>query len=180
MINSERIRFRRDERADIQLFTKWLNDPDVHRYLGTVYLPLSMANEEQWFDSMLKRPLEEQPFAIEIKQGDGWRLVGNCGFMDIHWTARCAEVGILIGDKTCWNKGYGTEVMRMLLQVGFGTLNLNRIFLQVYDGNLGGIRAYEKAGFTHEGRFRQGAFLAGKYCDILLMSILRSEWSPEK
>src|SRR5512140_3689191 len=121
MIYSERVRLRRDERTDIQLFTTWLNDPDVYRYLGTVNLPLSTANDEQWFDNMLKRHIEEQPLAIEIKESGCWRLVGSCGFMDIRWTIRSAEVGILIGDKTCWNKGYGTEVMRMLLQVGFGT-----------------------------------------------------------
>jgi RimJ/RimL family protein N-acetyltransferase len=49
----------------------------------------------------------------------------------------------------------------------------------VYEENKGGIRAYEKAGFVHEGRFRQGTFQNGKYCDVLLMSVLRAEWNPK-
>jgi diamine N-acetyltransferase len=178
MIYGTRIRFRRDERSDIPQFTEWLNDPDVTRFLGIMSLPISSVNEEGWFERMLKLPVEEQPFAIEIKEADGWRLIGNCSFMDVQHIARSAEVGIFIGDKSCWNKGYGTEVMQLLLRIGFETLNLNRIFLRVDEANKGGIRAYEKAGFVLEGRLRQATFQEGKYQDMLLMSVLRSEWTP--
>ncbi len=180
MIYAERIRLRRDERADLPKFVEWLNDPEVTHFLGAMHLPFSMVNEEQWFENMLKLRPEEQPFAIEIKDADGWRLVGNCGFFDIHWMVRSGEVGLFIGDKSCWNKGYGTEVMRLLLRVGFETLNLNRIFLRVDEANHGGIRAYEKAGFVHEGRFRKGTFQGGEYRDMLFMSVLRSEWAPQQ
>ncbi len=179
MIYGERIRLRRDERSDLPKFVEWLNDPEVRRYL-TINLPISQAYEEGWFENMLKRPLEEQPFAVEIREDDGWRLIGNCGFFDIDHRAHSAEVGILIGDKSCWNQGYGTEVMRLLLRIGFETLNLNRIFLRVDADNKGGIRAYEKAGFVHEGRFRQGTYRDGQYQDILLMSVLRSEWQTQR
>jgi diamine N-acetyltransferase len=179
MIYGERVRLRRDERSDVLKFAEWLNDPDVVRHL-MMNLPISTVNEEQWFDNMLKQPREEQPFAIEIRDGDGWRLIGNCGLMDIDWTVRRAEAGLFIGDKSCWNRGYGTEVMRLLLKVGFETLNLNCIFLRVDEDNLGGIRAYEKAGFVHEGRERQGSYRAGQYHDVLRMSVLRSEWIQPK
>ncbi len=185
MIYGERIRLRRDERSDIPKFVEWLNDPEVRRYV-LLDLPISQANEEQWFEDMLKLPVNEQPFGIEIRAAepaggnDHWRLIGNCGFMGINWTVRSAEVGLFIGEKTYWNKGYGTEVMRLLLKIGFETMNLNRIFLRVYEANKGGIRAYEKAGFVHEGRFRQGTFRNGEYGDMLLMSVLRTEWNPNQ
>jgi len=179
MLYGKRIRLRGNERSDLPKFVEWLNDPDVRRTLS-MSMPISQAAEEQWFENMLKRPSEEQSLGIEIKDGDGWRLIGNCGIFDINWRARSAEVGLFIGDKSCWNKGYGTEVMRLLLRHGFETLNLNRIFLRVDAANLGGIRAYEKAGFVHEGRFRQGTFQGGEYRDMLFMSVLRSEWIPEK
>ena len=184
MIYGERIRLRRNERSDIPKFVDWLNDPEVRRYLSMT-LPISQANEEQWFENMLKLPGDEQPFGIEIRDivpegsNDLWRLIGNCSFMDINRTARSAEVGLFIGDKSCWNKGYGTEVMHILLRLGFETLNLNRVYLRVDEANNGGIRAYEKAGFVHEGRCRQGIFESGEYRDMLLMSVLRSEWEPE-
>jgi diamine N-acetyltransferase len=185
MIYGERIRLRRNERSDIPKFVDWLNDPEVRRYL-LINLPISQANEEEWFEKMLKLPANEQPFGIEIREvvpGDGkeqWRLIGNCSFMDINPTVRSAEVGLFIGDKTCWNKGYGTEVMQLLLRLGFDTYNLNRIFLRVHEANKGGIRAYEKAGFVHEGRLRQGIFQNGEYGDMLLMSVLRAEWNLKK
>ena len=182
MIYGERIRFRRDERADIPRFTEWLNDPAVTRYLGAINLPQSMANEEQWFENMLKLPRDEQPFAIEIRetegQADAWRLVGNCSFMNIDQISHSAEVGLFIGDKSQWNQGYGTEVVQLLLRVGFNILNFNRIFLRVDVDNKGGIRAYKKAGFILEGRLRQAVFQDGQYRDMLLMSVLRSEWTP--
>ena len=179
MFFGERVRLRRDERSDLPRFVEWLNDPEVRRYIS-MNLPMSQAGEEGWFENMLKRPPEEQPFAIEIKDGEDWRLIGNCGFFEIDQRNHSCEVGIFIGDKSCWNKGYGTEVMRLLLKVGFETLNLNRIFLRVDVANKGGIRAYEKAGYVHEGRFRQGTYRDGQYEDMLFMSVLRSEWNPDK
>jgi diamine N-acetyltransferase len=179
MFYGKRIRLRRDERGDLPKFVEWLNDPEVRRYIS-INLPISQANEEGWFENMLKLPAEEQPFAIEIRDQDAWRLVGNCGFFNIDHRSHGAEVGIFIGDRSCWNQGYGTEVMRLLLQIGFNTLNLNRIFLRVDKTNKGGIRAYEKAGFVHEGGFRQATYHDGKYEDLLFMSVLRSEWHTVK
>lgn len=178
MLFGNRIRLRGDERNDLPKFVEWLNDSEVRHYLS-MSLPISQASEENWFDNILKRPPEEQPLAIEIKVGKEWKLIGNCGIFEINWRVRSAEVGIFIGVKSYWNKGYGTQVMRLLLRYGFGTLNLNRIFLRVDAENLGGIRAYEKAGFIHEARLRQSDFREGKYCDDLIMSVLRSEWTPD-
>ncbi len=85
----------------------------------------------------------------------------------------------MIGDKTYWNRGYGTEAVRLLVKHGFNTLNLNRIFLHVFENNPRAIRAYEKAGFVHEGRERQAEFTEGEYMDVLVMSILKDEFDQE-
>jgi RimJ/RimL family protein N-acetyltransferase len=179
MLYGKRIRLRSNERSDLPKFVEWLNDPDVRRFL-LFSMPISQASEEQWFENILKRKPEEQPLGIEIKDSGGWRLIGNCEIFDINWRMRSAEVGLFIGDKSCWNKGYGTEVMRLLLSHGFKTLNLNRIFLHVDAENLGGICAYEKAGFVHEARLREARFHEVKYHDDLIMSVLRSEYPRKK
>jgi diamine N-acetyltransferase len=178
MIYGNRIRLRRNERNDLPRFVDWLNDPDVRKFIS-MNLPISQANEEQWFENMLKQPAEEQPFAIEVQGDGGWKLIGNCGLFGIDWRNRSGEAGIMIGDKSYWNQGYGTETMHLLLVYGFETLNLNRIFLRVDEANKAGIRAYEKAGFVHEGKFRQATYHNGEYSDMLFMSALRSEWKPE-
>ena len=175
MIFGERIRLRAMKREDLPLFVVWLNDPEVRKGLMH-YLPFSLEDEEAWYDGMRKNPLEERPLMIEIQVGDRWEPIGNCSIFGINWRVREAEFGIVIGAKEHWNQGYGTEALVLLINHGFETLNLNRIALRVYANNPRAIRSYEKAGLVQEGRLRQGHYHAGKYIDVFLMSMLRSEW----
>jgi diamine N-acetyltransferase len=188
MIYGERIRLRGVERGDLPTFVKWINDPEVQQGIG-IYHPFSQAEEDGWFEKMLTHPVDEHVLAIEAHlpgkgaaesdEGAGqanWQLIGICGFGHIDWHNRNAEFGINIGEKSYWNKGYGTEAVRLLVKHGFNTLNLNRIFLHVFENNPRAIRAYEKAGFIHEGRERQAEFKNGKYIDVLRMSLLKDEF----
>jgi RimJ/RimL family protein N-acetyltransferase len=174
MIFGKRVRLRHVERQDLPRFVEWLNDPEVRQGLS-MYLPISHAEEEKWFEKVLATNRDEQPLAIEVKIVDGWTLIGNCGMFNLDWRNRNAELGIFIGDKAYWDKGYGSEVMRLLLRIGFTTLNLHRIYLRVYDNNPREVRLYEKTGFVHEGRQRQAEFRDGRYLDVLMMSVLRPE-----
>jgi RimJ/RimL family protein N-acetyltransferase len=175
IIYGDRVCLRAVERKDVELFHEWINDPEVTAGLA-LYLPMSMRDEEGWFDGLASRPPQERPLAIDGRAGEGWKLIGNSGFFDLDHTARSSEIGIMIGDKSYWNRGYGTEAMSLLLRHGFETLNLNRISLRVYAGNLRAIRSYEKAGFSLEGRLREAVYKRGAYDDVLMMSVLRSEW----
>jgi len=179
IIYGKRVRLRGAERSDLEKFVVWVNDPEVTAGL-TLFLPMSSIDEEKWFEDAMQRPQAEKPLVIDMNDGGDWRLIGNSSFFDFDWYSRAAEVGIMIGDKTVWNQGYGTEVMTLLLRHGFGTLNLNRIYLRVYADNQRAIRAYEKAGFVHEGRLRQAVYKHGAYSDVLYMSVLREEWDTMK
>jgi RimJ/RimL family protein N-acetyltransferase len=175
IIYGERIRLRSAERSDLEKFVEWINDPEVTEGL-TLFLPMSSVDEEKWFEGVMQHAQEEKPLVIDMKDGATWRCIGNSNFMSFDWVARSAEVGIMLGDKSIWNQGYGTETMTLLLRHGFGTLNLNRIYLRVYSENKRAIRTYEKAGFVHEGCMRQAVYKNGKYNDVLFMSVLRDEW----
>lgn len=195
MIIGDRIRLRAVEKDDLPTFLKWINDPEVKKWLG-IYLPLSMADEEEWYAGVRSQPPDERNLVIEIRQpialsnlpgaeeiqpddegGEAeWRMIGGCGFFNLDRRNRCSEFGIMIGDKHSWNQGYGTEAVRMLVQHGFNTLNLNRIYLRVLDNNSRAIRTYEKVGFKHEGRQRQADYKDGRYIDLLVMSILKDEF----
>lgn len=178
MYYSERLRLRAPERSDLPLFVTWLNDEEVINGLTIVY-PLGSEEEAHWFDTMLQQPPEMHPFVIEAKDGETWKPIGNCGFHDVDWRNSNAELGIFIGDKTYWNNGYGAEAIRLLLKVGFETMNLHRIWLRVQGNNARAIHCYEKVGFVHEGRKREAEYKNGRYHDMILMSVLRDEWLPK-
>jgi diamine N-acetyltransferase len=175
MLIGKRVRLRAIEREDLPRFVAWLNDPDVRKHLMLIP-PLSLAQEEKWYEHTLQQHPAEQPMVIERASPEGWTPIGDISFHVIDWVNRKTELGIFIGDKSYWNQGYGREAIQLLLEFGFNTLNLNRIFLQVDETNPGGIHCYEHAGFVHEGRFRQAKFEDGRFIDILQMSVLSSEW----
>ena len=179
MLIGKRVRLRAIEREDLPRFVAWLNDPDVARHV-VFHAPMSLQQEEKWYEKILQQHTAEQPLVIERDAPEGWTPIGNLGFHTIDWINRCTELGIFIGEKLLWNQGYGGEAIQLMLQFGFDSLNLNRIFLRVDETNPGGIHCYEHAGFIHEGRLRQAKFEDGQYIDHLLMSVLRSEWQSRK
>jgi len=175
MIRGRKTRLRAIEREDIPRFLKWLNDPEVTRYL-TLYTPLSKAEEERWFERQLADE-SSRVFAIETEEGVH---IGNIGLHHIDWKNRHAELGIFIGEKEYWNQGYGADAIRALLRFAFQEMNLHRVYLHVFDFNTRAIRCYEKCGFQLEGRAREFFFRDGRYHDSLLMGILRSEFESQE
>jgi diamine N-acetyltransferase len=92
-----------------------------------------------------------------------------------------AEVTRNLGEKSAWDKGYGTEATRLMVRYAFDTLNLNRVWLHVYEDNEHALHVYPKVGFRIEGRLRQSFFRDGRYWDTLVMAVLREEWkTPDR
>jgi RimJ/RimL family protein N-acetyltransferase len=111
-------------------------------------------------------------FVVDV---DGVAL-GTVSLFDFDDLARHAEVGIALAPDAR-GRGTGTSAIRQIVEFGFVRRNLRRIHLQAIASNLGAIRAYEKAGFVVEGHQREHAWVRGHYEDIILMGILRAEWS---
>ncbi len=171
MIRGQKTILRAIEREDLPTFVRWFNDPELRQYL-TMYMPMSLAEEEKWFE----RQLEDQDgriFAIETEDGVH---IGNCGLHDFDWKNSKAELGIAIGEKEYWSQGYGSDAVRTLVGFAFGEMNLHRVQLEVYDLNPRALRCYEKCGFQVEGRRREALFRNGSYHDILIMGILREDF----
>ncbi len=175
MLIGDAVRLRAIEKEDLPLFVNWLNDPDVYRYLS-LYYPLSNVQEEKWFEDINSRSIAEQPLMIETWDDGLWKSLGNISFINVDQQSRNAELGIFIGEKDFWGKGIGTKAIALMLDYGFNTLNLHRIYLRVFEPNQRGIHCYEKLGFRHEGSMREAYFLNGEYVNVLYMGILQQEW----
>ncbi len=111
-------------------------------------------------------------FAIEA---DG-QIIGFCGLRDVDQFGRTAELGITIGDKAYWGRGYGREAIGLLLDYAFRMLNLRRVYLRVHARNERAVRAYRACGFVEEGRLRRHVWSNGEYDDLLFMGVLRDEF----
>ena len=76
--------------------------------------------------------------------------------------------------------GYGTDAIHLLLNFAFKDLNLNRVYLHVFETNERALRFYEKCGFIKEGVLRQAAYIDGHYLNVLVMAILETDWLQVK
>lgn len=158
--------------ADIDVYLKWFNDPEVKQTLLVRHAVTRQAEEE--FLRKAGKPPHFNFFAIHLQSNN--QLIGTCDLKVVDWPSRVGSLGIAIGEKSKWSKGYGTEAVALLLKYGFTALNLHRVQLEVFADNSRGIRCYEKCGFTHEGRRREADFFEGKYRDVLMMGMLEEEW----
>jgi RimJ/RimL family protein N-acetyltransferase len=178
IIRGERVYLRPSERDDLPRFVRWLNDAEVAHYLA-LRAPMSMATEEAWFEGMLERQgVTDYHFVICLLSDD--RPIGTIGLHGVDRDNGSAEFGIAIGEKDEWGKGYAADALRAICDFGFGELRLERISLEYYAGNERGRRAYEKAGFIHEGVMRRARYHHGEYVDVHLMSVIRDEWMADR
>lgn len=174
MIQGTKIRLRALEHNDLPHFVRWINEPDVRQFMAIRY-PLSMTEEEKWWEGFLQR--EDYIFAVEAEDGC---YIGNIGLHNIERENRQAMLGIIIGDRAYWGQGYGTDAVWAMLHWAFGYLNLNRVHLTAYAYNKRAIRCYEKCGFQHEGVMRQARYYGGQYHDQLMMGVLRDEFLADQ
>ncbi|MFQ5577324.1 MAG: GNAT family N-acetyltransferase [Anaerolineae bacterium] len=171
MLTGARLTLRAVTRDDLPRYVAWLNDGDVTKHLS-LYLPMNLDDETEWYESQ-RHNQTVQNFAIETRDG---KHIGSVGLMDIDYRDQSAELGIVIGDKTEWGKGYGREAIGMLLDFAFNTLNLNRICLQVDTDHPAAIKCYRNCGFVQEGELRHIIYREGRHTNQYLMSILKSEY----
>ncbi len=174
IIAAGRVFLRPFERTDVEAYHRWCTDAEVVR-LASLGRPLSRAEVERRIDRLAKEQGAEL-FTFVICLVDDERSIGEALLFGIDRAHGSAELGIFIGEPAEWGKGYGTDAVTALVDFGFGELRLERIFLNVWTENARAIRAYEKAGFVHEGTLRHDRYEGGRYTSGHVMAMLRDEW----
>lgn len=157
---------------DAEVYTKWINDLEVSIYLTSAPNIYTLSKEKEILERISK---DGYNFAI-IDSGKE-KVIGNCGLMNIDFINKKAELGIFIGEKEYWGKGFGTETILLLLDFSFNILNLNSVMLIVKAFNERAIRCYEKCGFKLIGKRREAVILGTQKFDEYYMDILATEFT---
>lgn len=175
LIRGERVILRAREAGDAERAFGWINDHEVARFLILRY-PQSLEQEEAWIRTTAAPSFFHLPLAIVTHDGTH---IGNIDLRDVQPENRTAEIGVMIGDKRYWSRGYGSDAVRTLARFAFRAMNLHRVHLRTYEYNERGQAAFKKAGFQEEGRLRQHIWAEGRYWDVVLMGCLRDEFERD-
>lgn len=157
-----------------QVYRRWMNDLEVALTLSVLpRLPLTDEDELEWIDST-RRDARARVFTIYERPDD--RPVGNAGIHDIDFHAGSAEVGLVIGERSVWGRGYATEALTLLVDYAFTVLGLNQVWLRYVAFNERARQVYDRVGFREAGRLREAARVGQRRYDLVFMDLLAREF----
>jgi diamine N-acetyltransferase len=165
------IRLRELSREDIPVINRWRQDSEVSAGIGAPRRFINLDADLKWYDDYLARRGAEVRCAVEL-DGTG-ELVGMVSLTRIDYVHRNAEYNAMVGGTR--GRGVGTAATKAMVHHGFFDLNLHRIYVSILRENAPSIKMCANAGFREEGVIRDGAFKNGRYHEMVLMGVLRSD-----
>lgn len=168
-IKGKKTIIRKLEQKDLKESLKWLKDPQVNRFLSQDFSHFDQKQEDQWYE-FIQDSNNDLAFAIETTEG---RYIGNCALHKINWFKKTAEFGIVIGEKEFWNKGYGSDAVRIITDFATGPLGIKKIVLNVYEYNKRAIKVYQNCGFKLRRVLKKDHFYNQKKWDTYIMEYVK-------
>ena len=151
------------------IYLQWMKDPDVIQYLESRFDSYSREDLERYVKEKIEDP-DNYLFAIIKKKTT--RHIGNIKLGPINWNHRRASIGIMIGAKTLFGGGYGTEAVGLLVDFAFNELKLHKLTSGCYAPHRSAAIIFTKNGFTKEGTRRSHSILGGNYVDTFEFGII--------
>jgi RimJ/RimL family protein N-acetyltransferase len=177
LFRGELVRFTFEEpeaRAGAEV--RWQRDSEFMRLADSDPARLSSEKKiREWFDKQAENGPQSERYSFSVRTLAEDKYIGFLG-MWVDLIHSEAWVGLGIGEREFWSKGYGTDMMRLCLQYVFNELGLERLSLTLHEYNPRALRSYEKCGFRLEGRTRGDGLREGRRTDTFWMGILREEW----
>jgi UDP-4-amino-4,6-dideoxy-N-acetyl-beta-L-altrosamine N-acetyltransferase len=170
MFPYKKIYMRPVEEKDLEKIRKIRNDPSTWMNLTHINL-INVDDQKKWFASLSKQRTSKRFYTV-CKGKE--QLVGIVRMDEFDWVNRNVRVGCDVA-KHLRGKGYGTQIMQMVMEYCFNYLNMHRLWLLVLENNVRAQTVYKKVGFKTEGRYRQAVYRNGQYYDYVLMSLLKGE-----
>lgn len=163
------------ERGDVPAINRWRSDRGLISCLGAPYRFIGPEVDERWFDAYLSGRASTVRCAVADSSEPG-RILGLVTLASIDWSARSAELHIMVGEEADRGRGLGTFAVSEMLRHAFRDLGLHRVELDALAGNDRAVHVYEKCGFRAEGVRREAAFKDGRWTDLCHMAVLDREW----
>jgi RimJ/RimL family protein N-acetyltransferase len=177
LFRGELVRFTRDEPETIaHSEARWQRDSEFIRLADSD--PIQLHSEKaikEWFEKQAEAGPKPERYSFSVHTLADDKYIGSLG-MWVDLIHSEAWVGLGIGEREYWSKGYGTDMMKLCLRYAFAELCLERVSLGLHEYNPRALRSYEKCGFRLEGRTRKDLMREGQRYDSLWMGILREEW----
>jgi RimJ/RimL family protein N-acetyltransferase len=174
MYDGELVRLRAMEPEDAAAQHRWFNDPDVTRYLAIRY-PTAEAAIAARLEGAGPITYANPRFSVERR--DTGELIGFTALRDVTPESRNGELDLVIGERSAWGQGFGTDTTRTVCRFAFRRLALHRVHLWVFAEHAAAIKTYERVGFVHEGVARDRFFKGGRWHDCVLMAMLAEEFA---
>lgn len=147
-------------------YLAWLHDPEVTRFLEARLTDYDADRLRAYIAAEFERP-NAVLFGMFMHQ-DG-RLIGTIKLSEIRGTHRNCNIGLMIGEKSVWGQGYGTEAIALASGYAFDTLGMHKILAGCYAGNTGSFRAFIKAGYRIEGRLADDRWDGTAFVDRIVL-----------
>ncbi len=162
-----------DIEKDLDRFTRWINDPEVMKFLGKPFRPVTKEQEIEKLKIILD---DETNFFFAIDELRSGKHIGSTALQKVFHFDGTAIAGMMIGDQKYWGKGYGTDALMTLLRFAFFDQNLRRINTAAIAFNKRSIRMQQKCGLKVEGIKRKEVYKNGKYHDLVMLAVFRNDW----
>ncbi len=180
MMEGAHVRLRKLEKTDLPTLHRWMNDRDVMAWarFSPDHMISVTALEKEYEKELAGEDRDRTTFMVEEK--DSGKAIGWCTVRTWDRKHVNANVGIGLGEKTLWGKGYGSEAVSLLLGIVFDQQAWHRAELYTLAENERAIRSAEKNGFCRCGLEHESVYYEGSYHDVMEMELLKAEWDARK
>ena len=170
-IIGKNIILREQREEDVPYFVYWFNRPEIMFQCG-FEKPTDLEEVKDLINIQHK---SEDSVWYTITDLEG-NLIGETGLLRMFPAWHQTDLTIIIPDPEMQHKGYGTEAIRIMLDMAFREYGMHRVSIGVVALNSRALEFYKKIGFRQEGVLEEAYYYTGEYSDFIMMRILEQEW----
>ena len=174
MIKGEIVSLRGIEEDDLSHLKIWRNNPGFRKNFRE-HRELTSLDQKIWYEWLSKH--KENNYMFSIIENNG-KIIGACGLLYVNWISRYADFSFYIGDGNEYCEGPRSyDACKMLIDYGFKELNLNKVWMELYEFDEKKIKFFESSfNFKKDGILRENLYTEGKYYDSYIFSLLKKDY----